>query len=72
MHTELIPVQRARKERFAGMANALFYERFINTGKLKTKLIGARRYTTDVWVRECITAVAEQNDDKADGNGAGA
>ena len=65
MHSELIPVQRARKQSFASMANALFYSRFINTGKLKSKLIGARRYTTDAWVRECITAVAEQNDELA-------
>lgn len=62
MHTELIPVQRARKERFAGMANALFYQRFINPGRLKTKLIGARRYTTDQWVRECISAIAAEDE----------
>lgn len=62
MHSELIPVQRARKEHFANMANALFYARFINTGKLKTKLIGARRYTTDLWIRECITALVEQSE----------
>jgi hypothetical protein len=62
MHNELIPVQRARKERFAGMANALFYSRFINTSRLKTKLIGARRYTTDQWVRECLAAIADDVD----------
>jgi hypothetical protein len=65
MHTKLIPVQRARKEHFAAMANANFYSRFVNTGRLKTKLIGARRYTTDAWIRECITAVAEQNGEAA-------
>lgn len=62
MHTELIPVQRARKERFANMANALFYQRLINTGRLKTKLIGARRYTTDHWIRECLAKLMEQDE----------
>lgn len=65
MHNELIPVQRARKQNFAAMANALFYARYINTKKLKTKLIGARRYTTDAWVRECISAIAEEADSSA-------
>jgi len=44
------------------MANALFYQRFINTGRLKSKLIGARRYTTDQWIRECLTAIADEAD----------
>ena len=47
------------------MANALFYQRFINTKRLKTKLIGARRYTTDQWVRECLSEIADETDEAA-------
>jgi hypothetical protein len=61
MHTAFIPVQRARKEHFASMANANFYTRFINNGRLKTAKIGSRRYTTDEWVQQCISAIAEHS-----------
>ncbi len=59
MHDKLIAVQRARKEHFAAMANANFYARFINSGRLRTVRIGARRYTTNEWIRQCISEIVE-------------
>lgn len=60
MHTRLIPVQQARAERFGGIANAIFYRDFINTGRLKTLKRGTRRYTTDAWCNECIAHLADE------------
>ena len=66
MHRELMGVQRARRERFDGMANSKFYSELINTGKLKTIKFGSRRYTTEQWCQECLSAfVQEYLDDRS-------
>jgi hypothetical protein len=62
VHTAFVPIQRARKEHFAAMANANFYARFINTRRLKTILIGSRRYTTDGWIRQCVADLVEEDE----------
>ena len=61
MHTKLIGVQTARRERFDGMSNKRFYD-LINSGRLKTLKYGARRYTTDAWINECIAALVAQSE----------
>lgn len=63
MHTKFIPIQDSRRDTFGGMANAKFYREFVSTGKLRTVLIGERRYTTPEWEGECVTAIAEQAGD---------
>jgi len=60
MHKELIGVQRARLERFDGMANAKFYSELITTGKLKTIKFGSRRYTTEYWCQQCLSTLAQE------------
>lgn len=61
MPKKIIPVQTARKEHFAGMANANFYRYILRPGFLKTFCIGRNRYTTEEWIDECITKLTEEN-----------
>ena len=58
MHTLLIGVQTARRDRFDNLSNKRFYD-LINSKQLQTFKYGARRYTTDAWVNECIASMAQ-------------
>lgn len=53
-----IPVLAAKKP-LGGISTPTLYD-LINSGKLKTYKIGRKRYTTEVYISECIRTLTQQ------------